>query len=157
MIVADWMSKDIVSFRPDQRLLDVEEVLVRERITGGPVVEDGVLVGVISRSDLVRQLEVERSKVEAANHSLDPFDRDEPFCSPMAVSTAVAVRWAELKVRDVMLRDVVSVAPGDTLREAARMMAERGIHRVIVLVGGQPIGALSALDVVRAAAAHPDF
>lgn len=59
----------------------------------------------------------------------------------------------EEPVSGVMVRDVVSVAPGATLREAARKMHERRVHRVLVLAdGGALVGVLGARDVLRAVA-----
>lgn len=41
MNVADVMQPDPVSFDPDQSLVEVEEILVRRRITGAPVLDKG--------------------------------------------------------------------------------------------------------------------
>ena len=152
MTVADWMSRDPITFRPDQPLLEVEEVLVGKRVTGAPVVEGGRVVGVISRSDLVRQLELERSRVGYANEMLEPYDRDDAVPSLVAMTTAVATRWVGLRVSDAMRRDVETIEPAASLAEAARRMVERRIHRLIVIEGDRLVGTLSTLDVLRSVA-----
>ena len=144
------MEREPVTFRPDQTLGEVEEVLGRCKITGAPVVEGDKPVGVISRTDLVRQLELERSRFEAANQSFDPFDRDDPFTSPVAVSTAIAKRWLGLKVKDAMHHAVVEVSPGEPLAAAARKMVENRVHRLAVTEGGRLVGTVSTLDLLRA-------
>jgi CBS domain-containing protein len=61
----------------------------------------------------------------------------------------VAERFEHLRVRDVMIRDVIHVAPDAPLREAARRMTESRVHRVLVIESGALVGLLSALDLVR--------
>jgi len=155
MRVADVMQKDPVTFRPDQGLAAIEEILVRCGITGAPVVEEGRLVGVISRSDLVRQLELERSRIESAHETLGSFEREDAFATPASVAMAVATRWLPLKVKDVMRRDVVQVSPDDTVATAAGRMVEHGIHRLAVTDGGHLVGLVSTLDLLAVLASQP--
>ena len=55
-------------------------------------------------------------------------------------------------IADLMTRDVVTVAPEDTLGEAAAKMTERGIGAVVVSDFGRMIGILSERDIMRAVA-----
>jgi CBS domain-containing protein len=56
------------------------------------------------------------------------------------------------RLGDVMARDVLSVAPEDTLGEAAQKMVERGVGAVVVLDFGRLIGILTERDLMRATA-----
>jgi CBS domain-containing protein len=53
---------------------------------------------------------------------------------------------------EVMSRDVVNVAPEDTLGEAAERMAEAGVGSSVVLDGGRLIGILTERDLLKAVA-----
>jgi CBS domain-containing protein len=53
---------------------------------------------------------------------------------------------------DLMTREVVTVAPEDTLGEAAAKMTEKGIGAVVVSDFGRIIGILSERDIMRAVA-----
>jgi CBS domain-containing protein len=53
---------------------------------------------------------------------------------------------------EIMQRDVLAVAPEDTLGFAAEQMAERGVGAAVVLDYGRLIGILSERDVLRAVA-----
>ncbi len=53
---------------------------------------------------------------------------------------------------ELMSRDVLSVAPEDTLGEAAERMTEAGVGSAVVLDGGRLIGILTERDVLRAVA-----
>ncbi len=53
---------------------------------------------------------------------------------------------------ELMTRDVLAVAPEDTLGEAAQRMAQHGIGSVVVLDYGRLVGILTERDVLRAVA-----
>ncbi len=61
--------------------------------------------------------------------------------------------WRELRAEHVMVRDIVAVTPEQTVAEAARLMAERKVHRVMVCEpcenGLRPVGILAQTDIVR--------
>ena len=56
------------------------------------------------------------------------------------------------QLSDLMQRDVLGVAPEDTLGFAAEQMAERGVGAAVVVDYGRLIGILSERDVLRAVA-----
>jgi len=62
-----------------------------------------------------------------------------------AVATGVAL--AESQISDVMSKDVVTVAPGASLREAAKIMADKWIRHLPVLDNGKLVGVLSQRDM----------
>jgi CBS domain-containing protein len=55
-------------------------------------------------------------------------------------------------IGDFMTTDVLTVAPEDTLGEAAAKMTERGVGAVVVSDFGRMIGILSERDIMRAVA-----
>src|SRR5262249_22206375 len=56
------------------------------------------------------------------------------------------------RLSDLMQRDVLGVAPEDTLGFAAEQMAERGVGAAVVVDYGRLIGILSERDILRAVA-----
>ena len=55
--VSDYMTKKLITFNPQQSLMETMETLVRNEITGGPVINDNnQLVGMISESDCMKHL-----------------------------------------------------------------------------------------------------
>jgi predicted transcriptional regulator len=61
------------------------------------------------------------------------------------------------RVRDIMTTDVVSVCPEATIAEIARLMLERGVHRLIVLDSEErPVGVLAVDDLLQVLA-HPEL
>jgi CBS domain-containing protein len=70
------------------------------------------------------------------------------------VETPDGAEGRELQIRDILTRDVVTVAPDSTILAAARKMAEHGISAVVVVEAGQVRGILTEKDVLRGIAAH---
>jgi len=73
-------------------------------------------------------------------------------CSVLVVRTppeAPLPRAADagLRCRDVMTRDVVTVAPDATVSEAARLLVERGASMVVVVDGDAPVGLVTETDL----------
>lgn len=151
MQVRDVMQADVASLGPDADLRQLDELLLRRRIQGVPVVEAGRVVGIVSRSDVVRQLRAEESRFEAeVDFYLSPFDETErPTAGEREVGEAVAARLRQLRVRDVMTEEVIAVAPDAEVAEAARTMTARRIHRLLVLEGERLVGIVSSLDLLR--------
>ncbi len=56
--VENVMSKDIVTISPDENAFEALKIMSENRIGRLPVVENGKLVGIVSRSDIVRVLEI---------------------------------------------------------------------------------------------------
>ncbi len=54
--VADIMSRSVITVSPDTEVEQIQHLLTNQRIRRVPVVEDGHVVGIVSRSDLVRQI-----------------------------------------------------------------------------------------------------
>lgn len=147
----DCMRSEIRTVGPRMRVADLEQLFLRERISGAPVVEEGELVGIVSRSDIVRELLVEQSVVEAtASFYLEPFDTEtHPERDREAESEAVAARWKDLTVRDVMVHERIRVGPDEPVASVARTMLERRVHRLLVTEGERLLGLVSSLDLVR--------
>ncbi|RKY36539.1 MAG: hypothetical protein DRP78_03390 [Candidatus Omnitrophota bacterium] len=55
-IVADFMTKDVKYFAPEDNVIDVCTVLLENPFRTIPIVNDGKLVGIVSRSDMIKLL-----------------------------------------------------------------------------------------------------
>lgn len=56
----------------------------------------------------------------------------------------------KLKVQEIMTAGLITVPPDCPLRDAAALMTEKGIRRVLVSQGNEIIGIVSDTDVFRA-------
>jgi CBS domain-containing protein len=53
----------------------------------------------------------------------------------------------DTRISQVMSKDLVTVGPGTSIREAAKVMADRWIRHLPVLDGGRLVGILSQRDL----------
>lgn len=145
----DIMQQPVVAVPPGMSLSELGDVLISKRIGGVPVVERGVLVGMVARSDFVRCLSLERSLAGLAAGALD----DEEFAQGATSSPLLPQQLAKLfegrSVRDIMVQEPVTVRPDTPVSEVARVLLSRHLHRVLVTDGGAVHGIISTLDVVR--------
>lgn len=150
------MTKGVRSVAPDLSLLDLERVFVETKFGGAPVVRAGELVGVVSRTDILRRLLAAQELREYAEfeHQRTVSGLDLPLhdlwsTAERNLDPGVEAQLRLLRVSDIMSERAVTVAPDVPLEEAGRLMLDKRMHRVIVVEGRKPIGILSTFDIVR--------
>lgn len=55
-LVSEVMSRSVITVSPDTEVEHIQHLLTNQRIRRVPVVENGKVIGIVSRSDLVRQI-----------------------------------------------------------------------------------------------------
>ena len=153
----DLMTTDVKTVDPEMRLADLEAFFTKERVSGAPVVSGSRLIGLVSRSDIVRLLVQEDKQVRSAisfYHYLSPGDEDTAVPDLISHDSGATLgRHLEtLKVKDAMTYGIVAVAPEASIEETCKEMTAHGVHRVLVVEGETLQGVVSSLDVVRAVA-----
>lgn len=151
LVAADVMRRDVVCAHLEQPLDDIERLLVESRIGGAPVVDQGRLVGVVSRSDIVRAQVVMTALDGLAADELAPREsgRDRSSSELASEFGGFRERLSSLRVCDVMTAAAVTCTATTPLVRLAAKMADEEIHRIIVVDGQEPVGIISSLDVVR--------
>jgi len=147
----DLMSTQLRTIDPEMSLPDLERAIINDRLTGFPVVEDGRLVGIVGRTDIMRQLTVEQTLAEVmSDFYRDGFgDVADQQATLTRIGEQVGGRMEHLRVKDVMVRNVLTVAPTQTLAEVARTLVDNNIHRVPVVDGDKLVGIITITDLVR--------
>ena len=65
---AEVMSRQVATVTPDTSVREVAALLLERRIRRAPVVADGRMIGIVSRSDLLRLLALARWTCERCGH-----------------------------------------------------------------------------------------
>jgi CBS domain-containing protein len=129
----------------------LERAFLSSGISGFPVVDEDELVGVVSRSDVIRQLSTEQevaAKTSDFYHDSNGF-HELPVLNGSQVSERIGQRMQELKVADVMHSQLHEVDADQTIRAVAQKMVDNNIHRVLVTREGRLLGLISSMDIVR--------
>ena len=151
LVVRQIMQRNVRTIAPDVTLPDLEKAFVREGISGFPVVDKGELVGIVSRSDIVRQLVLEHHAAERTSDFYvdDAGFHEIPLVTFEQISDRVGERIERLHVKDVMSRRLVTISPNQSLKMAAQTLADNQLHRVLVTEDNRLLGLVSSLDLVR--------
>jgi CBS domain-containing protein len=62
-------------------------------------------------------------------------------------AVATGMELDQARISEVMTKDIISVGPGTSLREAAKIMADKWIRHLPVLDGGKLVGIISQRDL----------
>ncbi|WP_406375525.1 CBS domain-containing protein [Streptomyces sp. NBC_00647] len=138
--VGEVMTHDVVEARREMSFKDLVRLLDRHRISGLPVVDDDdKVVGVISRTDLIR-----RQAARSANARARPF----PSLRRSA-RRAAAVAHATT-AGELMSTPAITVHPEQRIADAARVMERHGVERLpVVDEEDRLIGIATRRDLLR--------
>jgi CBS-domain-containing membrane protein len=142
MKAADVMATNVITVRPDTPVATIAEVLLANRISAVPVVNDkDVLVGIVSEGDLIHR--VEAGTERHRSWWLELLTGKEILAHEFVKSHA-------RKAADVMTHKVVSVQPDTPLGDIASLLEKHRIKRVPVVVNGKIAGIVSRANLVQA-------
>jgi CBS domain-containing protein len=138
MKVRDLMTTDPLTVSPDTLLKEAARTMVRNKVSGLPVVTDGEVIGIVTEGDFLRQ---EANRDQPYRFSLlDALFGEGPSGAPAAET-----------VSEVMTDHVITIGPEASIGDAARVMATKNVKRLPVVDDeGSLIGVISRADVVNA-------
>jgi CBS-domain-containing membrane protein len=142
MKAADVMATNVITVRLDTPVATIAEVLLANRISAVPVVNDkNVLVGIVSEGDLIHR--VEAGTERHRSWWLELLTGKETLAHEFVMSHA-------RKAADVMTRPVISVQPDTPLGDIAALLEKHRIKRVPVASNGKIVGIVSRANLIQA-------
>ncbi len=124
VVVGDLMTTRPMMVKPDFSLLDAIKTICRVGFRRLPVVEDNILVGIITPRDILLRLK----------------EKGFPGRSDMT----------KIKIKDVMERNLATIHPEARLLDAVKVMKLRRMGGLPVTDGDELIGMLTERDIVEA-------
>lgn len=126
-MVKNWMTSPVITVTRETHLTEARKIINEKQIRALPVVEDGKLLGIVTRRGLLR---------------MDlSFLEDEKL--------AQNVETDDKKVGDVMTLNIITVSPDALIPKAARIMLENKITALPVVENDQVVGILTNSDLLR--------
>ncbi|NEQ31932.1 MAG: CBS domain-containing protein [Leptolyngbya sp. SIO4C5] len=143
--VADVMTRELLTVRPDTPVQEAVQLLAEKRISGLPVIDEQQrLVGVLSETDLMWQ--VTGAQVPAYITLLDSvIYLENPARYNQELHKALGQTVSEL-----MTDKPITVPPDESIRKAAQIMHDKQIRRLVVIDEAKTVvGVLTRGDIVR--------
>jgi len=128
VLVAEWMTRDPITFGPDDLLGAAAETMARRNIRRAPVVEGGAVVGIVTKSDILN----------ACPADFNPFAAEALGASPLPIP-----------LRQLMTPHPLTIRPEAPIEAAAKLMIDHKIGGLPV-VADQLVGILTESDLFRA-------
>ena len=129
LLVENWMNPNVITVDADDSMLDATKLLKEHNIRHLPVLEKGKLVGVITDRDLKRAAPSDATALEA--HEL-------------------LYLIANIKVREIMTRNPITVPYNYTIEEAAELLLQARISGMpVVDKDGEVIGTITQTDLFK--------
>jgi CBS domain-containing protein len=149
LMAKDVMTADVITVASDTPVRTVAELLVIQGISGVPVLDKGVLVGIVTEADLLHRAEI--------GTATPPVSRWSRIFKNKAQLAAEYSREHSTRVVDVMTKNVVTVEESTPIADIADLLAQRKIGRVPVIRGGKVVGIVSRANIVRALAVRANL
>jgi len=126
--VQDVMTRNPHTLEADDVLDLADDLMTMARIRHIPILAGGKLVGIVSQRDL--------------------------FFSALVKALGVQQREQKdlmktIRARELMSRPVITISPGASVKEAARLMGENKIGCLPVVKGKQFVGIVTETDILR--------
>lgn len=147
MRVSDIMTQEVVSIAPDATVAEAAQLMIKERISGLPVI-DGQrhLIGIITEGDLLR-----RSETGTQGHRPRWL---QVFMSPHRLA-AEYVHSHSNRVADLMTADVAVAHEDAALADVVEIMQRRQINRVPIVRNQLVVGIVTRANLLHALAGSP--
>ncbi len=135
--VGQIMSTPVITVGPDDTMKKVQDIFRMNNIHHIPVVVDGKVAGIISKSDYLRLL-----------HGFTLFKTEKSVEYNDAIMRS-------LLVGEVMTKQVATLGPEDTVEMAAGFFRENLFHALPVVSKGKLVGIITTFDLITFAFSEP--
>lgn len=119
MLVKDAMNKNVKTARPDATVKEAAIEMSKYRIGSLVILSpNGEVIGIVTERDILDDV------------------------------VATGKNSEDIKVEDIMTKDLITVSPNKTLEEAANLMTQHKIKKLPVVEEGRLVGIITASDLV---------
>jgi len=129
VFVRDFMTSHPITITPDTPIFQALEIVRKHKVRHLPVLKDGKIVGLVTERGLL---------------TVSP--------SPATTLSVYELNYvlAKVTVREAMVKNPITVAPGCPIEEAAQLMWEKRIGSLLVTEGERLVGIITQTDMIEA-------
>ncbi len=127
--VSTIMTEKVLTLNTNDNLATAESIFKKNKIRHIPVVENDAIKGMLSYTDLLR--------ISFA----DAVDEDED-----TIETTV---YDMFSIEQVMVSNVISVKPDNTIKEVAEILAKKEFHALPVVENDKLVGIVTTTDLIK--------
>ncbi|MGR6835252.1 CBS domain-containing protein [Syntrophomonas erecta] len=144
MLARDIMTREVIAVHPDDRVEEVAKLLVDNKISGIPVIdEDRHIVGIITEKDLM----IKASELRVPFY-VTLFDSIIFLENPIRFNNNLK-KYAASKVKDAMTKKVLVVEEDRPVTDIVDIMQSKRINRVPVARNGKLVGIITRNDILK--------
>jgi len=118
MIVRDAMNKKVRVIRPNKSVREAAEIMSAHRIGSLVILSDSEIAGILTERNIMDHV-VSKSRISE-----------------------------DVKVEEIMTKEVIIISPEKTIEEAADLMTEKKIKKLPVVENGKLVGIITASDLI---------
>ena len=127
--VSSMMTTEVKTVEPEDTMKKVEQVFRENRIHHLPVVEEGKLLGIVSKSDY---LFFKRGfNDQTTDNRIDEF------------------RLKTRKVKDIMTKGIAKLETADRIGVALEIFKENLFHAIPIVDDGKLVGIITTFDIIK--------
>lgn len=126
MLVRDIMTKNVITITSDTYVLDAERIMEQNKIGRLPVVDDGRLVGIVTKNDVLK----------ASPTSTTPTNQRHLF-----------YLMSKLSVKEIMKTKILTVSPDTSIEKSIATAQRNKVGSLPVVEGDRLVGILTTNDV----------
>lgn len=123
MKVCEIMTAKVKTAPPEASIADVARLMVLNRISGIPVVDNGILMGIVSEKDVLRSIYPSYQEfIESAASTRNLEEMEERYQDV-----------TRMKAKTIMTKAVATVSPDTPILKAASLMIRKKVRRLPVV------------------------
>lgn len=126
--VSEIMTRNPVTVSPDDQLIKIDHIFKEHKFHHVPVVEEGKLVGIVSKSDFLF------------------FKRG--FNESQTMERMEEVRMRNYTARDIMTKGIAKLSSSDKINVALEIFKVNIFHALPIVDDGKLVGIITTLDII---------
>lgn len=129
MYIKDYMSTNLITITPETSVVKASDLLKQHDINRLPVLENGQLVGLITK---------------------EVISKNSPSGATSLSAHEVNYLLEKTTAKDIMVKKVMTIGPDNMVEEAASIMRANNIGVLVVTEGSQLVGIITDKDIFKA-------